>query len=58
MDALFGLPRKKSSGKSCRDPLHGETMFVNQSDLDEFVGTVKSKKLKVSLILGDNMCKV
>lgn len=37
MDALFGLPRKKSAGNSYRDALHG--------DLDEYVASNKTKKI-------------
>ena len=37
MDALFGLPRKKSAGTSYQDPLHGNLFFCNQSAVDQFV---------------------
>ena len=37
MDALFGLPRKKSAGKSYRDALHGDLFFGRQILVDEFV---------------------
>lgn len=37
IDALFGLPRKKSAGVSYRDPLHGELFFCLQSEVDQFV---------------------
>ena len=37
MDAIFGLPRKKSAGKSFRQPLHGGLFFENQNEVDEFV---------------------
>ena len=37
MDALFGLPRKRSAGLSHRDPLHGELFFYEQSSVDQFV---------------------
>ena len=30
MDALFGLPRKKSAGESYRSSLHGELFFIEQ----------------------------
>lgn len=46
MDALFGLPRKKSAGISYRDPLHGELFFCSQPEVDQFVadsGKTKSK---------------
>ena len=37
MDALFGLPRKKSAGTSYRAPLHCELFFVDQCAVDQFV---------------------
>ncbi|XP_064391176.1 uncharacterized protein LOC135338993 isoform X3 [Halichondria panicea] len=37
MDALFGLPRKKSAGKSHRPPLHDSLFFKDQSSVDEYV---------------------
>lgn len=37
MDALFGLPRKKSAGKSFRSALHSHIFFGNQQSVDEFV---------------------
>ena len=46
MDALFGLPRKKSAGKSYREPLHGHLFFRNQSAVDEFVASASSKQQK------------
>lgn len=44
MDALFGLPRKKSAGVSYRDPLHCDLLFCNQSEVDEFVAESVSSK--------------
>ena len=46
MDALFGLPRKKSAGISHRDALHGELFFHSQSDVDEFVAESGHRKSK------------
>ena len=46
IDALFGLPRKKSAGVSYREPLLGNLYFGNQSAVDQFVdesGKVKSQ---------------
>ena len=43
MDALFGLPRKKSSGTSYGEAVHGH-YFFNQSAVDEFVSTVPKRK--------------
>ena len=45
-DALFGLPRKKSAGKSHRDPLHGHIFFGNQNDVDEHVSSYKMPNQK------------
>ena len=46
MDALFGLPRKKSAGISYRDPLHNELFFCKQSSVDQFVEESSSNKAK------------
>ena len=46
MDALFGLPRKKSAGISYCDPLAGNLFFGDQSTVDEFV--YESKKVIVT----------
>ena len=37
MDALFGLPRKKSAGISHREPLFQDLVFCDQSTVDQFV---------------------
>ena len=42
MDALFGLPRKKSAGVSHHDPLLGNLFFYNQSCVDQFVSEKKT----------------
>ena len=47
MDALFGLPRKKSAGTSVRSPLFGHTMFMDQNTVDEYVAAESIKKLRV-----------
>lgn len=47
MDALFGLPRKKSAGTSARPPLFGHMMFIDQSCVDEYVAAESTKKLRV-----------
>ena len=49
MDAVFGLPRKKSAGVSFRPPLHKDLFFLDQGEVDEFVidyGTRKSGVVK------------
>ena len=46
MDALFGLPRKKSAGVSYRGPLHGELFFSPQSEVDEFVADSENTRSK------------
>lgn len=43
MDALFGLPRKKSAGKSHRDPLFESLYFLQQSNIDEFINKQTSE---------------
>ena len=48
MDALFGLPRKKSSGKSLRDPLFSNLLFCDQSSVDEFVQMDSNKPKSTS----------
>lgn len=44
MDALFGLPRKKSAGQSYRDPVNGHLLFYNQATVDEYVSTYQTSK--------------
>lgn len=44
MDALFGLPRKKSAGVSHRDPLFNELFFCDQSVVDQFVAESERPK--------------
>ena len=46
MDALFGLPRKKSAGISYNDANHGHYFFNDQSIVDEFVASASTKKMK------------
>ncbi len=46
MDGLFGLPRKKSAGKSHRGPLHGDLYFKDQHAVDEYVASATSAKMK------------
>ena len=47
MDALFGLPRKKSAGTSYREPLLKDVFFNDQSLFDEFLAD--SGKTKTNL---------
>lgn len=44
MDALFGLPRKKSAGCSYRGALHKDLFFCEQSAVDEFVACSEKTK--------------
>ena len=37
LDANFGLCRKKSAGNSVRNPLHNESLFLDQVEVNEFV---------------------
>ena len=48
MDAIFGLPRKKSAGSSVRGLLHGHIYFYDQTVVDEFVEHSSFKSEKVS----------
>ena len=53
MDALFGLPRKRSAGISYKEPLLGNIFFGEQASVDQFVAeSNKSKSMStVSLVL-------
>lgn len=54
LDALFGLPRKKSAGHSFRPPLHGHLCFIDQAEVDEYVANNCSnlkERRQVSLML-------
>lgn len=44
MDALFGLPRKKSAGKSVRPPLTSNLFFEDQTAIDEYVSMHSKEK--------------
>ena len=46
MDALFGLPRKKSAGNSYREAIHGHLFFGEQAVVDEYVASAFSKHKK------------
>ena len=46
MDALFGLPRKKSAGVSYRGPLMGELFFFDQTEVDQFIALSENSKSK------------
>lgn len=37
MDALFGLPRKRSSGVSHQEPLNTNVFFLSQEKVDSFI---------------------
>ena len=49
MDALFGLPRKKSAGVSYRAPLLGNLFFGDQSSVDQFVSESQKTKSQSSV---------
>ena len=49
MDALFGLPRKKSAGTSYREPLLKDVFFNDQSLVDEFVADSGKTKINLSV---------
>ena len=44
IDAIFGLPRKKSAGESVRAPLHGHLFFHDQTVVDEYVESASKHK--------------
>ena len=44
MDALFGVPRKNSSGTSYSEAVHGHYFFDDQSMVDEFVSSVSVRR--------------
>lgn len=48
MDAIFGLPRKKSAGISFRPPLHQDLFFHDQTEVDQFVMERGMKKSAVA----------
>ena len=50
MDALFGLPRKTNAGKSYRPPLFGDTMFMDQHVVDEFVAAESTRKHQIKVM--------
>ena len=45
LDALFGLPRKISSGQRHGEPLHGHIFFKSQSSVDEHVASAPQRKV-------------
>ena len=45
IDAIFGLPRKKSAGESVQAPLHGDLFFHDQAVVDEYVESLSKHKL-------------
>lgn len=51
LDALFGLPRKKSAGISQRPAIQGHLFFCDQVAVDEFVSTTPSGKHVVQVHL-------
>ena len=46
IDALFGLPRKKSAGISHRDAIHGDLYFGRQERVDEHVALASQRHKK------------
>ena len=46
MDGLFGLPRKKSAGRSHRPSLHGRLFFEDQEGVDQFVNEAQRRLSK------------
>ena len=55
MDALFGLPRKKSAGVSHRDPLLKDVFFYDQLEVDRFVSAVfTTARMRFALLMSFN----
>lgn len=46
MDGLFGLPRKKSAGRSHRPALHSHLFFEDQEGVDQFVSEAQRRLSK------------
>ena len=42
IDAIFGLCRKRSAGKSIQGPLSGTTVFESQDEVNHFVNTQRN----------------
>ena len=51
MDAIFGLPRKKSAGDSVRAPLHGHIYFHDQAMVNECIENSSQQKLRPQKVL-------
>ena len=49
LDALFGLPRKKSAGTSVRQPVHGTIFFCEQEGVDEYVAHSQTIKINTKV---------
>lgn len=56
LDALFGLPRKKSAGRSFRQPVHGDIFFCDQGAVDEFVNSSKTLKASAQVWIVVSVC--
>ena len=44
MDAIFGLPRKKSTGSSYRSPLYEDLFYLDQGAVDQYVNDYPKPK--------------
>ena len=51
LDALFGLPQKKTAGRSHRPALHGSLFFCNQDSVDEFVAEESATSKRINQVL-------
>ena len=51
MDAIFGLPRKKSAGDSVRAPLHGHIYFHDQAVVNERIESSSQQKLRPQKVI-------
>ncbi len=50
IDGNFGLCRKKASGTSNHPPLHGQTMFLEQDEVNNYVANYAVTKASVSKV--------
>lgn len=59
MDTCFGLARRKRPGQTCdMTPKHGELLFADQSDVDNFVNAHSQKAEDIKEVQCDICCEV
>ena len=52
IDAIFGLCRKRSAGKSIRGPLSGTAVFESQDEVNHFVNTQRRGLFVSTVVVG------